>query len=301
MLALTAAAPLSQDIVITAAPFVAEDVESAPGGRLLVSGVAGRTVLVQQGATFRPWLKPARFAPMGGLFGMAADPARDRLWIAETDGSGVPGASGPRSTAIVEVQLSNGRVLARHAVSSDGKRDRWMGDVMLARDGSVYATDSRGGAIYRLRKGAVERLVATSLESLQGLAETGTGALVVADYATGLHRIDLASGKIAAIDAGTAQLRGIDGLQRDGDTLIATQNGTMPNRVLRLRLGADEASVIKVDELLPGPDRIDDIALGRVIGRRFVFIAHSQWASVGEDGKLAAPPKPARIATISLD
>src|SRR5580704_7138295 len=64
-------------------PFVAEGVAVTPSGAVLVSGVEGRTVvrLGPHGAV--PWLK-RRAA--GGLFGMAIDARRGRVWIAETGG-----------------------------------------------------------------------------------------------------------------------------------------------------------------------------------------------------------------------
>jgi sugar lactone lactonase YvrE len=192
-------------------------------------------------------------------------------------------------------------VLARHALPTDG-RDRWLGDLALGRDGSVYASDSKGGGLFRLVPGGALRLVAQSkLESPQGLVETADGtALIVADYATGLHRIALADGADSLLDPSKAQLRGIDGLERDGDALVATQNGTVPNRVLRIALTPGERGVAAVDELARGPIGIDDVALGTIVGRSFLFVAHSQWSATGADGRFTTTPAPARIASAPL-
>ena len=75
--------------------FLAEGVAIAPDGALLVSGVQGRTVLRVVDGRVRPWLKGRA---KGGLFGMAVDARRDRLWIAETAGPAVPGSANPPST-----------------------------------------------------------------------------------------------------------------------------------------------------------------------------------------------------------
>lgn len=299
--AATWAAPLQPDIIVSTSPFIAEGVAMTPQGRLLVSGVHGRTVLIGDGSGFRPWLKPGRFAPVGGLFGMEADPKRGRLWIAETSGADVPGGSGPRRTAILEADLRSGKLLARHAIADD-RRDRWLGDLALGRDGSIYASDSKGGGLYHLVHGAPPiRIAELALKSPQGLVETLDGkGLILADYPSGLHYVDLATGQATLLDPGGAGLRGIDGLERDGASLIATQNGGAPNRVLRIRLSGDARTIEGVDILLGDPERADDVALGVVWNGRFTFVAHSQWAATGADGQFTAVPRPARLSSLPL-
>src|SRR4051812_41810274 len=76
-------APLAPQTVaeIARPDFIAEALAVAPTGDLLVSGVGGRTILQLTPSGARAWLK-GRAA--GGLFGMATDVRRDRLWVAET-------------------------------------------------------------------------------------------------------------------------------------------------------------------------------------------------------------------------
>lgn len=290
-------------MTITDSPFIAEDVAVAADGRLLVSGVLGRTVLVRYRDRFRAWLQPGRMAPIGGLFGMAADPQRGRLWIAETFGAGVPGQSGPRRTGILEVDLRSGRVLGRHAAPQDD-RERWIGDVAVGRDGSVYASDSKGGGLFRLVPGAIALRLAAQLplKSPQGLVESRDGAaILLADYASGLHRIDLATGADTPLAGDAAYLRGIDGLERDGDWLVATYNGGAPNRVLRIHLAPGERAADRMETLAQDPQKIDDLSLGTVVGKRFMFVAHSQWSAVDREGRIAGALAAARLAGAALD
>ncbi len=70
---------------------------------------------------------------MGGLFGMAVDARRDRLWVSETAGDKVPGSAGPRVTDVLEVRLSDGRILTRHLAPENGK-PHWIGDLVVADD-----------------------------------------------------------------------------------------------------------------------------------------------------------------------
>ena len=279
--------------------FLAEGVALAPGGLTLVSGVQGRTILQLRGGQAKPWLKGA--AP-GGLFGMAVDPGRDRLWVAETHGDHVPGSSGPQGTAVLEVRLSDGAILARHPAPEDGK-PHWIGDLVLAADGAVYASDSQGGQVYRLKPGGqgLDLLAQTTLKSPQALVISADGSsLILGDYATGLHRVDLITGEVGPALPSTAELRGLDGLKRHGRDLIATQNGTKTQRVLRVRLSSDQRSIETVEVLASGPDLLEDVSLGDVAADRFVFVARSGWAHFKDDGQpneqKALPPVIADLA-----
>ena len=279
---------------IPRADFLAEGVAIAPRGDVLVSGVQGRTVLRWTPRGVTPWLKGQA---AGGLFGMAADARRDRLWISKTDGDDVPGGSGPGVTGVLEARLSDGIVLAHHAAPQDAKR-HWIGDLVLAADGTVFASDSLNGQLYRLKPGgkALEVVSETGLKSPQGLVMDPDGkSLILGDYSTGLHRVDLTTGEVGpAMPAGGAELRGLDALKRHGRDLIATQNGTKTQRVLRLRLSADERSIEAVDVLAKGPELLEDVSLGAVDHDRFVFVARSGWAGFDDkgrpNGKVPLPP-----------
>ncbi|HEY0437784.1 MAG TPA: hypothetical protein VGC92_14175 [Phenylobacterium sp.] len=264
--------------------FIAEGVAVVPRGLLLVSGVEGRTILRLTPMGAAPWLKGRA---EGGLFGMAVDAAHDRLWVAETGGAKVPGGAGPAATGVLEVRLSDGRVLQRHPAPNDGK-DHWIGDVALAADGTVYASDSVGGLVYRLRPGGggLEVTSDTGLRSPQGLVPTSDGkGLILADYATGLHVVDLATGAVGpAMPAGGKDLRGIDGLKRHGGDLIATRNGTDPQVIMRLTLARGERDIAAWEYVARGPQVLEDLSLGDVDRDRFVFVARSGWAAFDDDG-----------------
>ena len=303
LLASTASSAPPPAVIISEAPFIAEGVATDRGGQALVSGVVGRTIVRVDRGRARAWLRAGHLAPVGALFGMAADPRRNRLWVAEAFGNGLPGQSGPSRTGLLEVELSSGRVLARHPAAKDGHK-RTIGDVALAADGRVYASDSSSGGVYRLDplSGALALQAQTQLRSPQGMVPTAGGlALIIADYATGLHRLDLATGRTEPLGGEGARLRGLAGLARSGRTLIATQNGGSPNRVLRLRLSSDERAVEAVEILAQGPPGIDDLSLGAVIGRRFVFVGHSQWSAVGPDGSVSPAPAAATLSSLDLE
>src|SRR5690606_27037266 len=137
----------------------------------------------------------------------------------------------------LKIEVDSGRVLARYPAPTPG---RMLGDVTLAPDGTVYVA---GDDLFQLRPGseALEVLLPVGqMRSPQGMAVTPDGAaLIVADYSSGLWRVDRASGAAARLAApSNASLIGVDGLISDGRSVFALQNGAAPQRVLKLTLDA---------------------------------------------------------------
>lgn len=193
--------------------FIGEGVVHDGKGWLL-STVSGRSIVRVEGGATRPFLKAD--AETGAIFGMAVDRKRGVLWAAEARGAEVPGGSGESKTGLLKISLKDGRILARFFLPSDSGKHQF-GDVVLAEDGSAYATDSVGGGLWRLKAGSVmlEPVVAAGVfASPQGMAFCAGGkAMLVADYSTGLHRVDLATGETALVGG----LRtGRDGRSRRG-------------------------------------------------------------------------------------
>ena len=126
--------------------------------------------------------------------------------------------------------------------------------------------------------------------------------LIVADYSSGLHVLDLASGAIAPMPVpADASLIGTDGLVRDGGDLIAFQNGTNPQRVVRLRLDAAMTRVEHWTVLAANLPNLEEPTSGVVVGDDLVFVARSQWTDFKDDGSLRrTPPGPAVIARLKL-
>ena len=275
----------------------------------LISSVTARTIVqaTEDGS------RSAFFQPdtaTGGLFGMAVDRKGKALWVAESSGPGIPGSTGPRRTGLLKLSLTDGRVLARYPAPDDG-RPHQLGDVTVAPDGTVWASDSVGAALYRLRPGgaALEAFVASAeMASPQGMvACPGGGALVVADYTTGLHHIDLRTGADSLVD-GTDRiaLAGTDGLSAlprrgGGVSLLATQNGVAPQRVLALRLGRDCRTLLAAEVLASGGTDLDDLSLGAAGRSGVVVIGSSGWAGYDGEGRPTAPtPRAASLLFIPL-
>jgi streptogramin lyase len=165
-------------------------------------------------------------------------------------------------------------------------------DLAVTADGTVFASDPEGKAVIRLgRDGSVRELGAgAGLRSPGGLALSADGRLLyVADWSNGLAAIDLTSGALSWLRAplGSTAL-GIDGLIRDGDSLLAIQNGVYPLRITRFRLSPGGAALASAEILERAVPDWDEPTLGVIVDGTLWYVAASQWPRYSEDGKPAA-------------
>ncbi len=292
-------------MTIDRSDFIGEGV-AVLGDDLLLSGVAARTVLrVHEGKAW-PFLRDE--SGTGALFGMAVD-FDGTVWVAEAWGADLPGGSGPSRTGLLKLG-PDGHVLARYPVADNGKH-RQLGDVIIDPEGTVYATDSVGGGVYRLRAGeAAPTLFAQSsaIKSPQGMGIC-EGGLLVADYSSGLYVIDPESGKVRSVEGqGKAALVGLDGLASDPSEdrrdlrsrvttldFIATQNGVEPQRLMALRLDRSCRKMIWAQPRLANLRGVDDLSLGAMGEHSYYFVGHSQWGAWGGEGKPARDDQPVRV------
>ena len=251
-------------------------------GRLFVGSVLDRELLVREGDAWRA--VPMR-APIGGVFGMAVDAPRRLLWFASAGVEPMPDP-GRAFAGLVAVDLD--RLEEARRVELAGAQP---GDVAVAEDGTLYASDSRSGAVYRCRPGctAAETFVAPGrLHGPQGMViEPRGNALYVADYAAGLFRVALDTGEVASIRLRQLEmLDGIDGLllYPFDRALIAIQNGTRPRRILKIALDHSGRVVDRVTVIEQNVAGWGEPTLGTIVGSGLVYVADGQWERWGPGG-----------------
>ncbi len=289
------------------AGLLAEDLAYDPRSRVFyVSSIHRRKVLaVHADGTVRDFLGPAQNG-IWGVYALALDAKRDRLWgsiaAVPTMEHYDPADSG--RTAVVCWNLLTGKELLRAEMPRDGER-HVLGDIALTKDGTVYATESMGGGLYRLRPGA------TSLETVAPPGTFGSPqmpvirengrALWIADYPRGITSFDPVTGAIVTVEKPRSLAgMGIDGLYAAPGGLLAIQNGTRPVRVLWLTL--DDAgrrieswSVMEQDS----PD-LGDPNHGVVTEDGFYFLGNSGWDRVNAREELETPEGAAPPAILRL-
>jgi sugar lactone lactonase YvrE len=231
-----------------------------------------------------------------GVFGLAIDEPRRALWAATSAVPEMRGyATDQRGTAgVAEFDLASGAVRRVLLVPADA-REHVLGDIEVAPDGAVFATDSSSPALWRLSAGgdALEAFMQhDEFLSLQGIAFTADGrGLWLTAYGNGLLHLDLETRSVRRLKIPPATtLLGCDGIERAADgSLFIVQNGGTPTRLLRVRTTPDLAAVDEVRVLLAAQPAVTDATLGCFAGGDFVFIAEGGWSRYGADAPAAAP------------
>jgi len=187
---------------------------------------------------------------------LSADPRRNVLWVTA---SAMPGFSGiakedEGKAALMAIDANSGKLLRRFDVITTGPAV--LGDMCVTDQGTVYVTDSIGGGVYRLHgdlQTAKLEKIADGLFSPQTPILSRDGKrLFVADYTIGIAVIDLPNaGETPNLAAKINYLPhpenvavvGLDGLYRNGDSLIGIQNGTEPERILRFLMNPAQTEI----------------------------------------------------------
>ena len=157
-----------------------------------------RVVVVERDGAMRDFVAPASDG-IAGVFGMAVDSARRRLWVATTALARMEGfaAGDGGRVGVYGYDVDTGRLVRKAWMSRDASVTHTFGNVAIAPNGDVYASDSQAPWILVLPAGgdSLVRFATHPLfRSLQGMAITPDGStMYVADYSHGLLRVDLAS------------------------------------------------------------------------------------------------------------
>lgn len=225
----------------------------------------------------------------GSLLGVAFDPARRRVWAASASLPDVPKGEDDW-TGLISVDPDVPFRMARYAAPAGVEATP--GDVAVAKDGNVYASDGMNGAVYRCRPGctALETLLAPgTLFSAQGLVLSQDQRLLyIADRRYGIAALDRSNGRLFQVAGDeTMMLDGIDGLAVHGRDLIAIQTAYAPARIIRLRLSQDGLRVVRLDLLERANPEWGEITLGTVAGDRLLYVGNAQWDRY-EGGKAVA-------------
>lgn len=235
------------------------------------------------------------------MLAIKVDAAHNRVWATEVAMDGftiVPKADWGRS-AVLCFHLASGTLLRR----IEGTGHTALGDLVLAADGTPIVSDGDGGGVYKVNGERLERIDAGDFISPQTAAMYPDGRHVfVPDYARGIGVLDPATGRVEWINQGKHAVNGIDGLYYDRGSLIATQNGTSPERVIRFALNSAFTAIVSEQVVERATQTLGDPTHGVVMEDYFYYIANSGWSKVDDHGDLKQGAKlsPASIMRYRL-
>ena len=297
-------APIATSAVVFPMPepgLIPEDIDYDPASkRFYVSSVVKKEILVLDGKGHSRVF--ARAPDAWPMMALKIDARRRTLWATEVALNGfasVPKAQW-KTSAILIYGLDSGKLLHRVA----GPAHTTLGDMALTAEGDAIVSDNDGG-VYRVDRETlgVERVDQGDFISPQAAAVDPDGRHVfVPDYLRGIAILDMETKQVSWLDGGGAHaLNGIDGLYLSGRTLIATQNGASPERVVRFQLDASLRKIESETVIERASPDLGDPTHGVLAGGRFYYIANSGWDTIEDDGSPKAGTTPARALIMSAD
>lgn len=257
--------------------------------RFLVGSVrTGEILTVSDDGSTSVFAKPGTTPGLKSVFAMAVDEARDFLWIGT---AGAPQYEHHKPSeigfaALLKFDLAKGEIIEAYPLPADGMPKNF-GSITVAGNGAVYATDAIANVVYQAQGGKLRTLFnVPGATSLRGIAVSPDEKfLYFIDYELGLRVADLGKSEVRELVKEGQNLGGIDGIYYFQDHLIAVQNGTIPTRIIRIKLDPAKGIVESVQPLEANKDAMVMPTFGTLAGKDLYFISNSQRDLYGADGK----------------
>jgi sugar lactone lactonase YvrE len=282
---------------------LAEDIDFDPQTKsFLISSVLERKIVrvAPDGSVADFALSPSHWP----MLALKVDAARKLVWATEVAMNGyalAPKADWGRS-AVLCFDSQTGALQSR----IEGPVKAALGDMVLTQGGDPIVSDGDGGGVYRLTGGHLTLINGKDFISPQTPTMFPDGNHVaIPDYARGVGILDLHDEHVTWINqrGGTkVALNAIDGLYYDHGALLLTQNGSSPERVVRVQLDKSQTKTRSEQILEKATPTLGDPTHGVVVGDWFYYIANSGWDMLDEHGSLkaGAQPTPARVMRFRL-
>jgi hypothetical protein len=255
--------------------------------------------------------KASDFAPSPSRWPMMAikvDPARNLVWATEVaidTFTSVPEKDRGKS-AILCFDLATGALRRR----IEGPPNSALADMALLPNGDPILADGQSGILYRLEAGHLKPINTTDFISPQTPAPLPNGKhILIPDYLRGIAILNLETNQtdwlpqlLARPPEIPAALNGTDGLYLAGNTVLLTQNGTNPERTVRLHLDTSLHHILREEIIERSTPTLGDPTHGIIVGSDFYYIANSGWNHLDNQGnpKPNSPPTPAKVMRFPL-
>ena len=200
------------------------------------------------------WI-PAKSNGLTTVLGVLADEKAGVLWVCTSASGGRNGAPFVGETALKAFNLKDASLKASYAYPGNGLCN----DIAVAKDGTVYATDTTQGRVLRLKKGSTALDVWAAnpmlLATADGLALLGDGNLYVNSVGQStLMRIDVnkdgSAGKITKLEP-SRPLQGPDGMRSVGSKTLLLVEG-QGGRLDEVTINGDKAEIKVLKDGMPG-------------------------------------------------
>ena len=256
----------------------------AVGQRFFLGSVAQHKVIVTDGkGEVHDFSKAGD--QLDAVLGLSVDSAHGCLYAVSTNGFEESGKKGSRNM-VVRYDLKAGRLTDRFTAPEAAQ----LNDLTVAPDGTLYATDSEAGSLFRKKPDETKLLLfgeKGKLPGANGIILSSDGTLYVT-LSTGIARVDTKTGEPVRLpQPDTVATGGCDGLYwYDGD-LVGIQNTTNPGRVIRVAL-SDKGTRISGLTVLQSHQHpeFDEPTTGAIANGALNVIANSYVGHYQPDGSI---------------
>jgi streptogramin lyase len=291
------------DVVVPGSTDFPESMSASSDGTLYFSSFAnGRVWRAKPGeATASEFIKSGSNG-LASALGVLADDKSNTLYVCSDDfsagGLKIPGAS--TGTSLKLFDLKSGE--AKGSIPVPGQTTL-CNDIVVAKDGNAYVSDSFGAQILRLKPGAKEFEVWASdprwnvpgKPQLDGIAQLPDGSIYSNLFeGDGLYRVtmnaDGSAGKITKLET-SRPLYHSDGLRAFGDKLLMVEGETKGDLDL-ITVDGDNAKIETVKDGFDGP-----VALAQVGDQIYVLDVPLRYL-LGQEAKDKKAPPPFKASTV---
>ncbi|HEX8250314.1 MAG TPA: hypothetical protein VF599_19225 [Pyrinomonadaceae bacterium] len=243
---------------------------------------------------------------LGAVVGIKLDAARRGLWVLNNVSPEMKNFDKTREGfgMLHRYDLKTGKLIKKYELSNQ-PRPHLLNDLVIARNGDLFITDSLSSVVHVLRRDKDELENFVSLEPYSypnGIALSKDESKLYVANLNGVLVIETKNGKSAPLaHAETIALAGIDGLYFYENSLLAIQNFELPNRVVRFHLNESGDRAVRAEVLESNHPLYKVPTTGALDGGNFYYIANSQLRSFDESGKILAPAKLQNVTILKLD
>jgi hypothetical protein len=288
----TAVARSEMAFTLTDPGLIPEDIAFDPTSKtfLITSVLEKKIVRVSPSGQVTAYASSPSRWPM---LAIKVDAKRNRVWATEValDGFNIAPKGDWGKSAVLCFELQTGKLLNR----IEGPPHTALGDMALTDAGVPIVSDGELGGVYKIEDGRLVLIDGKDFISPQTPAVLPGGNFVaVPDYARGIGVLDLKDGSLRWLNhegGAKVALNGVDGLYYFDGALILTQNGTSPERVVRMKLDRSLENVVSEEIIERATSTLGDPTHGVVIGDWFYYIANSGWNVLDEHGDVKAGEK----------
>jgi sugar lactone lactonase YvrE len=237
----------------------------------------GKIVSFDKNGKCADWLKADG---MFSVFGIKAGSDEKYLWATTSAFEEMEGYSANMKgkAEVLKINIKSKKIEQRFSVLGN----HIFGDLVVARNGVVYISDTEKPIIYKIQNGQITEWLSLKGEafSLQGITlNSDESKIYVADYLSGVLSISINDpSKRQWLDFPKgATVKGIDGLAWHDNSLIAIHNGAKPIRVMRYLLN-DNGDQIKSYKVIDNNrPEFNEPALCTINDGTLFFFANCPW------------------------